>query len=88
MRHIKVQNTGDYFDLYGGEKFATLMELVRFYMDNPGTLRETNGKLIDLNYLCVEKWTQLKGQCSMNIAIKMIIIIITNVNLDLISLLF
>lgn len=22
--HIKIQNTGDYYDLYGGEKFATL----------------------------------------------------------------
>ena len=27
VTHIKIQNTGDYYDLYGGEKFATLAEL-------------------------------------------------------------
>lgn len=48
MTHIKIQNSGDYYDLYGGEKFATLGELVGFYMDNPGTLREKNGQLIEL----------------------------------------
>ena len=29
MTHVKIQNTGDYYDLYGGEKFATLAELVQ-----------------------------------------------------------
>ena len=48
MKHIKIQNAGDYYDLYGGEKFATLGELVGFYWDNPGTLRERNGKVIML----------------------------------------
>lgn len=48
MTHIKIQNSGDYYDLYGGEKFATLGELVSFYMDNPGTLREKNGMVIEL----------------------------------------
>ena len=48
VTHIKIQNSGDYYDLYGGEKFATLGELVGFYMDNPGTLREKNGQIIEL----------------------------------------
>lgn len=48
MTHIKIQNSGDYYDLYGGEKFATLGELVGFYMENPGSLRERNGTLIEL----------------------------------------
>ena len=48
VTHIKIQNSGDYYDLYGGEKFATLGELVGFYMDNPGTLREKNGMVIEL----------------------------------------
>ena len=49
MTHIKIQNAGDYYDLYGGEKFATLMELIGFYVDNPGTLRDRNsGKVIEL----------------------------------------
>ena len=48
MTHIKIRNEGDYYDLYGGEKFATLGELVSFYWDNPGTLREKNGKVIML----------------------------------------
>lgn len=48
VTHIKIQNTGDFYDLYGGEKFATLGELVAYYIENPGTLRERNGQLIDL----------------------------------------
>lgn len=48
ITHIKIQNTGDFYDLYGGEKFATLGELVGFYMENPGALREKNGIVIEL----------------------------------------
>ena len=48
MTHIKIQNSGDYYDLYGGEKFATLGELVHYYLDNPGTLRERNGQVIEM----------------------------------------
>lgn len=48
ITHIKIQNTGDYYDLYGGEKFATLAELVQYYMENQGQLREKNGEVIEL----------------------------------------
>ena len=48
MTHIKIQSTGDFYDLYGGEKFATLAELVMYYTENPGTLKEKNGLLIEL----------------------------------------
>ena len=48
MTHIKIQNTGDFYDLYGGEKFATLSELVQFYTENQGQLREKNGEEIQL----------------------------------------
>ena len=48
MTHIKIQNTGDYYDLYGGEKFATLAELVQYYQENQGQLKERNGDTIDL----------------------------------------
>lgn len=50
MTHIKIQNTGDFYDLYGGEKFATLAELVQYYMENQGQLKERNGDVIDLKY--------------------------------------
>lgn len=50
VTHIKIQNTGDYYDLYGGEKFATLAELVQFYMESQGQLREKNGEVIELKY--------------------------------------
>ena len=54
VTHIKIQNTGDYYDLYGGEKFATLTELVQHYTE-PGPngqhqLREKNGDVIELLY--------------------------------------
>ncbi|XP_050679890.1 tyrosine-protein phosphatase non-receptor type 11-like [Leptidea sinapis] len=48
VTHIKIQNNGEFLDLYGGEKFATLSELVQFYMDNQGQLREKNGSIIRL----------------------------------------
>jgi len=57
-----VQNTGDYYDLYGGKKFATLGELVAYYMENPGTLRETNGRVnefknpLNCEEVTAERW--------------------------------
>ena len=50
VTHIKIQNTGDFYDLYGGEKFATLAELVQFYMENQGQLREKSGEIIELKF--------------------------------------
>ncbi|XP_066586257.1 tyrosine-protein phosphatase non-receptor type 11 isoform X2 [Prorops nasuta] len=50
VTHIKIQNTGDFYDLYGGEKFATLSELVQYYMENDGQLREKTGEVIELKY--------------------------------------
>jgi tyrosine-protein phosphatase non-receptor type 11 len=50
VTHIKIQNTGDCYDLYAGEKFATLTELVQFYIENQGQLREKNGEVIELRF--------------------------------------
>ena len=50
VRHIKIQNKGDFYDLYGGEKFATLSELVQYYTENQGQLREKNGDVIELKF--------------------------------------
>ena len=50
MTHIKIQNTGDFYDLYGGEKFATLAELVQHYMENTDQLKERSGDIIVLKY--------------------------------------
>uniref|UniRef100_A0A3Q0SCA5 protein-tyrosine-phosphatase n=1 Tax=Amphilophus citrinellus TaxID=61819 RepID=A0A3Q0SCA5_AMPCI len=50
VTHIKIQNTGDYYDLYGGEKFATLAELVQYYTEQQDLLRERNGHVIELKY--------------------------------------
>ena len=48
---LYLQNTGDFYDLYGGEKFATLSELVQFYMENHGQLKERNSDdTIELKY--------------------------------------
>ncbi|KAL9970307.1 hypothetical protein ACROYT_G022661 [Oculina patagonica] len=50
VTHIKIQNTGDFYDLYGGEKFATLSELIQYYTENPGQLREKNGQVIEMKF--------------------------------------
>lgn len=65
MTHIKIQNTGDFYDLYGGEKFATLSELVQFYMENGGQLREKNGEIIELKHPlnCADPTTERYAPC-------------------------
>lgn len=50
ITHIRIQNTGDYYDLYGGEKFATLAELVEYYTGDHGTLQDKDGTVIELKY--------------------------------------
>ncbi|XP_064459255.1 tyrosine-protein phosphatase non-receptor type 11-like isoform X3 [Ornithodoros turicata] len=60
VTHIKIRNTGDYYDLYGGENFATLAELVQYYMENQDQLRERNGEIIELKYplICADPTTE------------------------------
>lgn len=60
VTHIKIQNTGDFYDLYGGEKFATLAELIQYYSENQGQLREKNGEIIELKYplFCADPTTE------------------------------
>ncbi|KAK3551832.1 hypothetical protein QTP70_028997 [Hemibagrus guttatus] len=51
VTHIRIQNTGDYYDLYGGEKFATLAELVDYYTgEQHGVLQDRDGTIIQLKY--------------------------------------
>ncbi|NP_001167468.1 protein tyrosine phosphatase non-receptor type 6 L homeolog [Xenopus laevis] len=50
VTHIRIQNTGDYYDLYGGEQFATLSELVEFYTGQAECLQDTGGNRIELKY--------------------------------------
>lgn len=45
--HIKIQNTGDHYDLYGGEEFATLAQLVEYYKLEK-VLKEKGGNIIRL----------------------------------------
>uniref|UniRef100_A0A1I7WRS0 protein-tyrosine-phosphatase n=1 Tax=Heterorhabditis bacteriophora TaxID=37862 RepID=A0A1I7WRS0_HETBA len=46
ITHVKIQNNGVLLDLFGGESFASLSELVQYYMDNPEQLQEKNGGTI------------------------------------------
>lgn len=43
-----------------GEKFATLSELVQYYMENGGQLKEKNGQIIELKQplICAEPTTE------------------------------
>lgn len=50
VTHIRIQNTGDFYDLYGGEKFATLSELVDYYTAEHGILQDKDGTVIELKY--------------------------------------
>ncbi|XP_029928892.1 tyrosine-protein phosphatase non-receptor type 6 isoform X2 [Myripristis murdjan] len=50
VTHIRIQNNGDFYDLYGGEKFATLSELVDYYTAENGILQDKDGTIIELKY--------------------------------------
>lgn len=48
------------FFVFAGEKFATLSELVQYYMENGGQLKEKNGQVIELKQplICAEPTTE------------------------------
>lgn len=64
VTHIRIQNTGDFYDLYGGEKFATLSELVEYYTQQQGSLQDKDGTIIDLRYPlnCSDPTTERYGK--------------------------
>jgi len=64
VTHIRIQNTGDFYDLYGGEKFATLSELVEYYTQQQGSLQDKDGTIIDLRYPlnCSDPTTERYGE--------------------------
>ncbi|OON20313.1 Protein-tyrosine phosphatase, partial [Opisthorchis viverrini] len=78
VTHIRIQNTEEFLDLYGGEKFATLSELVTYYMENEGQLKEKNGDVIVLKYPLVsedptkERWFhgQITGKQAENMLLE------------------
>lgn len=47
-------------DRLAGEKFATLSELVQYYMENGNQLKEKNGQIIELKQplICAEPTTE------------------------------
>lgn len=49
-----------FFTFCAGEKFATLSELVQYYMENGGQLKEKNGQIIELKQplICAEPTTE------------------------------
>ncbi|KAF7238145.1 Tyrosine-protein phosphatase non-receptor type 6, partial [Varanus komodoensis] len=65
VTHIRIQNTGDFYDLYGGEKFATLSELVEYYTQQQGSLQDKDGTIIDLRYPlnCSDPTTERSTTC-------------------------
>ena len=50
VSHVKIQNTCKFFDLYGGNKFSTLPELIQHYAERCSELKEKNGHVIELKY--------------------------------------
>lgn len=51
ITHIKIRHNGDSYDLYGGEQFADLGELIQYYTENQ--FKEKSGEVFKLkNPLC------------------------------------
>ncbi|CAD5119222.1 DgyrCDS7854 [Dimorphilus gyrociliatus] len=60
VTHIKIHNSGECYDLYGGEKFASLTELIQHYLEKSETLREKTGEIIELKspLHCIDPTTE------------------------------
>lgn len=56
--HVRIKN--QFYHRFSGEKFATLSELVQYYMENGGQLKEKNGQVIELKQplICAEPTTE------------------------------
>ena len=71
--HIRIQNTGDFLSFFGGDKFATLPELVNYYREHPEQLKEKNGTIIELRHplmaddYITERYAHFRYQHSFNI---------------------
>lgn len=46
VTHIKIRHANDFYDLHGGEQFATLAELIQYYTENQ--LKGKNGEVFEL----------------------------------------
>ena len=63
VTHIKIRRYRDgFYDLFGGEPFASLSDLIQFYMKNEDKLIEKSGEVIELRFplncedLTFERW--------------------------------
>ena len=51
VTHIRIRRHYEgFYDLYGGEHFAALSDLIQYYMQNEGQLKEKSGEIIELRY--------------------------------------
>ena len=51
VTNIKVRRHQDgFYDLFGGEPFASLSDLIQFYMRNDDQLKEKSGEIIELRF--------------------------------------
>ena len=51
VTHIKIRRHQDgFYDLFGGEPFASLSDLIQFYMQNEDQLKEKSGETIELRF--------------------------------------
>ena len=47
---MRITSDGDQFSLHKGNSFSTLWELLQFYMENPGLLKQTNRDTLELKH--------------------------------------
>ena len=51
VMHIRIRKEKGFYDMFGGEKFRTLAELIQFYIENPEELRSKSGSIIRLTIM-------------------------------------
>jgi len=47
---LKITSDGDQYSLHKDSCFNTLWELLQFYVENPGLLKQTNGDTLELKH--------------------------------------
>ena len=48
MVHLRMQNIGGLYSLFGEQQFVSPYEVVEYCLDNPGILKEKSGGIIEI----------------------------------------
>ena len=59
IMHVKISNDGETFELYDGDGFASVPELIDYYRSNPGQFVDKAGRSVEMYEPMVDEGIEL-----------------------------